>query len=392
MAHPPHLPGPVLGLESSCDETAAALVWRGQVLSSRVASQVALHQRFGGVVPEVAARNHLLTVLPALELALADAGVTPGQLAGIAVTNRPGLIGALLVGVQTAKVLAYAWGLPLIGVDHIRAHAWAGFLRHPQETQPQPQKFPLAALVVSGGHTSLYRVDGPDQWSLLGRTLDDAAGEAFDKFAKILGLAYPGGPEVDRLAALGNASAVALPRGMFGRSDGAYSFSGLKTAARLQIESLGGAEAIGEAQRADLCAAFQGALVEQTVRVTLESLRRHGLRDLLLCGGVAANQGLRKAFAVACGRARVRFWPVPVRWCGDNAAMVAALGEALLQNGHRDDPRLLDAQATGEVRRAAAAASAASAASSSAASASRSLASPSSELASPPASRPQRQP
>lgn len=348
------LTGPVLGLESSCDETAAALVWRGQVLSSRVASQVALHQRFGGVVPEVAARNHLLTVIPALELALADAGISPRQLGGIAVTNRPGLIGALLVGVQTAKVLAYTWGLPLVGVDHIRAHAWAGFLRHPQEDSPQPQKFPLAALVVSGGHTSLYRVDGPDEWSLLGRTLDDAAGEAFDKFAKILGLPYPGGPEVDRLAALGNPAAFALPRGMLGRSDGAYSFSGLKTAARLLIDGLGGAEAIGELQRADLCAAFQGALVEQTVRVTLDSLRRYGLRDLLLCGGVAANQGLRKAFTAACPRARVRFWPVPLRWCGDNAAMVAALGEALLLRGHRDDPRLLDAQATGEVRRAAA--------------------------------------
>lgn len=352
--HP--LAGPVLGLESSCDETAAAVVWQGQVLSSRVASQVALHQRFGGVVPEVAARNHLLTVLPALELALADAGVAPAQLGGIAVTNRPGLIGALLVGVQTAKILAWNWGVPLIGVDHIRAHAWAAFLRHPSEPDAKAPKLPVAALVVSGGHTSLYRVDGPDEWQLLGRTLDDAAGEAFDKFAKILGFPYPGGPEVDRLAAVGNPSAYPLPRGMFGRTDGAYSFSGLKTAARLQIEALGRSPAVDSEQllgrQADLCASFQGALVEQTVRVTLETLRRHGLRDLLLCGGVAANQGLRKAFSQACARSRLRFWPVPVRWCGDNAAMVAALGEALLQQGHRDDPRLLDAQATGEVRRA----------------------------------------
>lgn len=356
----PPLAGPILGLESSCDETAAAVVCQGQVLSSRVASQVALHQRFGGVVPEVAARNHLLTVLPAIELALADAGLTPKQLGGIAVTNRPGLIGALLVGVQTAKVLAWTWGLPLIGVDHIAAHAWAAFLQHSSEPTAKAPKLPVAALVVSGGHTSLYRVAGPADWQLLGRTLDDAAGEAFDKFAKMLGLPYPGGPEVDRLAALGNAAAHPLPRGMFGRSDGAYSFSGLKTAARLQIEALQRGPAldpgpIGKRQ-ADLCASFQGALVEQTVRVTLESMRRHGLRDLLLCGGVAANQGLRQAFSQACARSRLRFWPVPVRWCGDNAAMVAALGEALLQQGHRDDPRLLDAHATGEVRRSAAAA------------------------------------
>ncbi len=350
------LAGPVLGLESSCDETAAAVVWQGQVLSSRVASQVALHQRFGGVVPEVAARNHLLTVLPALELALSDAGLAPGQLGGIAVTNRPGLIGALLVGVQTAKVLAWNWGVPLIGVDHIRAHAWAAYLRHPSEPAAKAPNLPFAALVVSGGHTSLYRVQGPDEWQLLGRTLDDAAGEAFDKFAKMLGLSYPGGPEVDRLAATGNPAAHPLPRGMFGRSDGAYSYSGLKTAARLQIEALAGGPQLDSsqiaAQQADLCASFQGALVEQTVRVTLETLRRHGLRDLVLCGGVAANQGLRQAFSVACARSRLRFWPVPVRWCGDNAAMVAALGEALLRQGHRDDPRLLDAQATGEVRRA----------------------------------------
>lgn len=350
------LAGPVLGLESSCDETAAAVVWQGQVLSSRVASQVALHQRFGGVVPEVAARNHLLTVLPALELALADAGVTPAELGGIAVTNRPGLIGALLVGVQTAKVLAWTWGVPLVGVDHIRAHAWAVFLRHSAEPAAKAPPLPVAALVVSGGHTSLYRVDGPDTWQLLGRTLDDAAGEAFDKFAKMLGLPYPGGPEVDRLAALGNASAFPLPRGMVGRSDGAYSFSGLKTAARLQIEAIGRGPALDSqqqsGQQADLCASFQAALVEQTVRVTLDTLRRHGLRDLLLCGGVAANQGLRQAFAQACARARMRFWPVPVRWCGDNAAMVAGLGEALLQHGICDDPRTLDAQATGEVRRA----------------------------------------
>ncbi|MBM4343118.1 MAG: tRNA (adenosine(37)-N6)-threonylcarbamoyltransferase complex transferase subunit TsaD [Deltaproteobacteria bacterium] len=343
-------------METSCDETAAAVVERGRVLGQSVATQIPIHRRFGGVVPEVAARNHLMTVLPTIEAALAQACVAPQALGGIAVTARPGLIGALLVGVQTANALAWAWHKPVIGVDHTAAHVWSAMLRPPgldADDWPRP-RLPFAALAVSGGHTSLYRVNGPAELVLLGRTLDDAAGEAFDKFGKLIGLPYPAGPEVDRLAAQGRVGQVRLPRGMLGRSDGAYSFSGLKTAVRMHVASqyASGALPTG-AERANLCADFQAAVVEQLLRVTLDSVRRHRLRDLVVAGGVAANCGLRAGFAEACARARVRFWPVAPAYCGDNGAMVACLGEALLRAGHRDDPFTLDAQATGEVRRAA---------------------------------------
>ncbi len=348
--------GPVLGIETSCDDTAAAVVCDGVVLGAAIASQIPIHRRFGGVVPEVAARNHLLTVLPTIEDALQQADIGPDQLAGLAVTNRPGLIGALLVGVQTAKALAYTWRKPIVGVDHIAAHLWAGQLRPTDQAGPDwpKPKLPFAALAVSGGHTSLYVVRGPDDLVLLGRTLDDAAGEAFDKFGKQLGLPYPAGPEVDQLAVLGDPTRFKLPRGMLGRADGAYSFSGLKTAIRLQIEALGqtGPTAVSDALP-DLCASFQAAVVEQLVRVTLDSLRRHKQRQLVLAGGVAANLGLRTALAIHCAKHRVQFWPVPLAYCGDNAAMVAGLGAALLAQGQRDDLFTLDAIATGAVRRAA---------------------------------------
>lgn len=347
------LGGPVLGIETSCDETAVALVHHGRVLTNRVATQVPMHRRFGGVVPEIAARNHLLTILPTLEIALEDVGLTPQQLGGLAVTNRPGLIGALLVGVQTAKTLALAWNLPLVGVDHIEAHVWAATLHPPEDKAYTPPMLPFLALAVSGGHTSLYRVEGPGRMALLGRTLDDAAGEAFDKFARLVGLPYPGGPQVDFHAQAGDAKRFALPKGMRGRSDFAFSFSGLKTAARLLIERL---QAEGQAIEGqlldDLCASFQVAVVEQLVRITTQAARHHGLRDLVIAGGVAANLGLRQGLALACQAEGLRCLPVPLAYCTDNAAMVAGLGEALLNTGLRDDPHTLDAVPTGLVRRA----------------------------------------
>ncbi len=347
------LAGPVLGLETSCDETAVAVVHHRQVLTSRVATQIPLHARFGGVVPEVAARSHLLTVLPTLAQALADAGLQGQQLGGIAVTHRPGLIGALLVGVQTAKALAMAWQLPLIGVDHIAAHIWASQLipPGPVERDWQAPALPFAALAVSGGHTSLYRVDGPDQLTLLGRTLDDAAGEAFDKVGKLMGLDYPAGPVVDRLAADGDPTRFALNKGMTGRTDGAYSFSGIKTAMRLQWQALHASGTPTEQDRADLCAALQHAIVEQLARVTLQSMQRGGLDRLVVAGGVAANRALRSHLTAVCGRAGIAVFPVAPAYCTDNAAMVAGLGEALLLAGHRDDPHMLDALPTGQVRR-----------------------------------------
>ncbi len=351
------LAGPVLGIETSCDETAVALVHQGRVLTNRVATQVPMHRRFGGVVPEIAARNHLLTILPTLEIALEDVGLTPQRLGGLAVTNRPGLIGALLVGVQTAKTLALAWNLPLVGVDHIEAHVWAAMLRPPgllPDASPyESPALPFLALAVSGGHTSLYRVDGPGRMALLGRTLDDAAGEAFDKFARLVGLAYPGGPQVDAHAQDGDSRRFVLPKGMRGRSDFAFSFSGLKTAARMLIERL---QAEGQALEGqlvrDLCASFQAAVVEQLVRITVSAARHHGLRDVVIAGGVAANHGLRQGLALACQAQGLRCLPVPLAYCTDNAAMVAGLGEALLTAGLRDDPHTLDAVPTGLVRRA----------------------------------------
>ena len=360
--------GPILGIETSCDETAVALCHDGIVLTNRVASQVPLHARFGGVVPEIAARNHLLTILPTLQLALADTGLHLRDLGGIAVTNRPGLVGALLVGVQTARTLALVHDLPLVGVDHVRAHVWAVMLRPPGQTEKHwlRPELPHLALAVSGGHTSLTRVEGPGVATLIGRTLDDAAGEAFDKVAKMLGLPYPGGPSLERAARGGNSLRFDLPAGMRGRDDFAFSFSGLKTATRLLIESLragagaGAGAGVGTGtgavfpagDLADVCASFQRAVVQQLVRVTLRAAQAHGLADVVLAGGVAANRALRQEFSDACTEAGLRFWPVPPAYCTDNAAMVAGLGEALLDAGHRDDPHTLDAMPTGSAHRA----------------------------------------
>ncbi len=345
---------PILGIETSCDETAVAIVQDGVVLASRIASQVPLHLRFGGVVPEIAARNHLLTVLPTLQAALDDAGLRREDLGGLGVTNRPGLIGALLVGVQTAKTLALCWNLPLVGIDHIEAHVWAAMLRGPKQAGtdwPKPE-LPFLALAVSGGHTSLYRVQGPGRMTLLGRTLDDAAGEAFDKFAKLIGLPYPGGPNVQRAAQEGDDRRFELPRGVLGRDDFAFSFSGLKTAVRLKVEALrDGGVAIEGQVKADLCASLQRAVVEQLVRITLRAASQQGLRDVVVAGGVAANARLRADLGAACAGAGLRFWPVPPLWCTDNAAMVAGLAEALLAAGVRDDPHSLDAIATGAHKR-----------------------------------------
>ncbi len=340
----------ILGIETSCDETAIGVVAGGVVLANRVASQVPLHARFGGVVPEVAARNHLLSILPGIEAALADAHLAPAQLGGIAVTHQPGLVGALLVGVQTARTLALCWNKPLVGVDHIQAHVWAAMLRQP-DAPPVALSPPFLALAVSGGHTSLYRVAGPGQMTLLGRTLDDAAGEAYDKFARLLGVAYPGGPNVDKLAQLGDPARFKLPRGMRGRADVAMSFSGLKTAARLHMEALQAQGPLDAQTVQDLCASFQQAVVAQLVHVTQKAALQQGLRDVVLAGGVAANHGLRAGLAQMCARQGLQFWPVPLAWCGDNGAMVAGLGEALLAAGQRDDPHELDAVPTGLVKR-----------------------------------------
>jgi len=309
----------VLGLESSCDETAAAVVEDGRrVISDVIASQVDVHARYGGVVPELASRAHVVHMVPVLQQALGQAGVTLDDIDGIAVTQGPGLAGALLVALQTGKAIAYARRLPLVGVHHLEGHLSAVYL-----DDPAPP-FPHLALVVSGGHTSLMLVHDHGQVTELGATRDDAAGEAFDKVAKLVGLGYPGGVQIDRLSAQGDAGAIPFPRSMTAKHTADdFSFSGLKTAALNHVRSHGTPH--GQAL-ADLCASFQRAVVEVLVRKTRKAARRHQLHHVQICGGVAANSHLRAEMKRAGEEDDFIVYVPPPKRCTDNAAMIAAAG------------------------------------------------------------------
>ena len=275
----------VLAIETSCDETAAAVVRDGRdILSSVVSSQVAIHAEYGGVVPEIASRKHLEMISPVISQALNEAGVSLDEIQGIAVTRGPGLSGALLVGLSAAKAIAYARNIPWVGVHHIEGHLFAPFLE-------QPVEFPFLALVVSGGHTHLYQVDGFGRYKTLGRTIDDAAGEAFDKSAKIMGLEYPGGFRIDAMAGEGNCKAVHLPRPLLHDGSLNFSFSGLKTAVMQHLKKHPVVLPSQEAN--DLCASFQEAVCDVIVAKTTAALKQSGAVRLVVAGGVACNSGLR---------------------------------------------------------------------------------------------------
>ncbi len=314
----------ILGLETSCDETSAAVVEDGcRVRSCIVSSQVPVHRKYGGVVPELASRAHLESILPVTELALERAGVVLAEIDAIAVTQGPGLIGALMVGVQAAKGLAYATGKPLIAVNHIAAHIAA--IRLVDDRQPVAPEvaYPHAALAVSGGHTAIYRCDSPAEMVQLGQTLDDAAGEAFDKVSTMLGLGYPGGRVIDDLARDGDPAAIAFPRAWLGKRRNQFSFSGLKTSVKNHLRHNGVPTGQG---LNDLCASFQEAVVHVLVRKTLRAAVQMEVRDVVVAGGVAANSRLRAYFLERGARKRIRVHLVPARYCSDNAAMIAALG------------------------------------------------------------------
>jgi N6-L-threonylcarbamoyladenine synthase len=328
----------VLGIESSCDETAAAVVTGdGHVLSDVVHSQVSLHAEHGGVVPELASRDHLRNAGPVVRAALSRASVTLADLDAVAVTHRPGLVGALLVGVQVAKGLAWAADRPLFGVDHLIGHILSIFLVRGDPSEPRRlPAFPFVALLVSGGHTALYRVEAPSADAIveLGATRDDAAGEAFDKVGKLLGLGYPGGPRIDQLARTGDPKAIALSSPMAQRDSLEFSFSGLKT----QVAQWVAREGTPEGQRlADLCASFQATVTQTLASKLVRAAERDGIPRVVIGGGVAANRELRERVTDLAARRGLQAFVPEVASCTDNAAMIAYTGALRARDGGAGD-------------------------------------------------------
>ena len=323
----------ILGIESSCDETGVALVETTgtampRLLSHALYSQIEMHQAYGGVVPELASRDHIRRVLPLTRQVLAEAGATLADIDVVAYTRGPGLAGALLVGSGVACALAASLGKPVLGVHHLEGHLLSPFL------SADPPEFPFIALLVSGGHTQLRRVDGVGRYELLGETIDDAAGEAFDKSAKLMGLPYPGGPGLSRLAEQGNPAAYKLPRPLLHSGDLDFSFAGLKTAVLTQSQKIGpAAHTEGAPERADLAASTQAAIVEVLVKKSMTALKTSGMKRLVVAGGVGANRELRAQLNAACAKAQVRVHYPELHLCTDNGAMIAMAAAMRLQAG-----------------------------------------------------------
>ena len=316
----------ILGIETSCDETAASVVRNGhEIVSNIVASQIQSQQRFGGVVPEIASRHHVEQITLVIEEALAAAKLSPSDLDAVTVTEGPGLVGALLIGINAAKAFAFANGLPIIGVHHIAGHIYANQLM-------QPMEFPLLALIVSGGHTELVLMEKHGSFKLIGETRDDAAGEAYDKVARVLGLPYPGGPHIDKLA-LESDGAVEFPRAWLEPDSYDFSFSGLKSAVinyKHNLEQKG-----GEIIAAHVAAGFQQSVVQVLTEKTVRAAKEYGVKQVIAAGGVAANKGLRASLDAVFDKEGIPFYVPPISLCTDNAAMIAAAGTAMYESGKR---------------------------------------------------------
>ena len=309
----------ILAIESSCDETAAAVVKNGrEVLSNIISSQIALHTLYGGVVPEIASRKHIEKINQVIEEALKEAGITLQEVTAIAVTYGPGLVGALLVGVSAAKAISFATGIPLIGVHHIEGHISANYIEN-KELEP-----PYVCLVVSGGHSHLVVVNDYGEYEIIGRTRDDAAGEAFDKVARAIGLGYPGGPKIDKLSKEGNPEAIRFPRAKVDDNEYDFSFSGLKSAV---LNYLNGCQMKGEPIcEADVAASFQKAVIDVLVEHGIHAVKKYGYNKFAIAGGVASNSSLRQAFETECAKRNIEFYhPSPI-FCTDNAAMIGVAG------------------------------------------------------------------
>ena len=318
----------ILAIESSCDETAASVVKKGrEVLSNVIYSQIALHTEYGGVVPEIASRKHIEKINQVIEQALTDAKMKLEEMNAIAVTYGPGLVGALLVGVSAAKAISFASGVPLVGVHHIEGHISANYIEN-KELEP-----PFICLVVSGGHSHLVVVKDYGEYEIIGRTRDDAAGEAFDKVARAIGLGYPGGPKIDKVSREGNPDAIHFPRAKVADAEYDFSFSGLKSAV---LNYLNSCQMKGEAiNTADVAASFQRAVIDVLVEHSMDAVERYGYKKFAIAGGVASNSGLRKAFEEVCGKKDITFYhPSPI-YCTDNAAMIGAAAYYEFQKGIR---------------------------------------------------------